>query len=251
MVFGEFDSVTLAVIALAFLLGGFSKGGVGFGLPLIAMPIMANVISIPLAIGLLSIPIIVSNIWQAFSSGLHVAMFRRFWTLIVALIAATALGAQILTRVDQAAISIFVGVLVALFVLSQAFSLRISVTEKTEVWLNPAIGLFSGFLGGISGIFGPPLLSFMVALKLPKGEFLCSIGLIYLIGTLPLYVTLIAKDVITMNDGVVSLAACAPMFVGVFIGAWIRNRVSQTVFRRVVLIILFMVSMNLIRRGFI
>ncbi|MBT5108463.1 MAG: TSUP family transporter, partial [Rhodospirillaceae bacterium] len=97
MTFGEFDSVTLSVIAVAFLLGGFSKGGVGFGLPLIAMPIMANVISIPLAIGLLSVPIVASNTWQAFSSGLHGAMFRRFWTLILALVVATAAGAQILT----------------------------------------------------------------------------------------------------------------------------------------------------------
>ncbi|MBT5809299.1 MAG: sulfite exporter TauE/SafE family protein [Rhodospirillaceae bacterium] len=251
MVFGQFDSVTLAVIALAFLLGGFSKGGVGFGLPLIAMPIMANVISIPLAIGLLSIPIVASNTWQAFSSGLHGAMFRRFWTLILALVVATAAGAQVLTRVDQAPISIFIGFLVALFVISQAFSLRLSVTEKAEARTKPVIGLLSGFLGGISGIFGPPLLSFLVALKLPKDEFMCAVGLIYLTGIFPLFGTLIANGVISADDGWVSLAACVPMFVGAIIGAWMRNRVSQTVFQRVVLIMLFLVALNLIRRGFI
>jgi uncharacterized protein len=251
MVFGEFDVATLSVIAVAFLLGGFSKGGVGFGLPLIAMPIMANVVSIPLAIGLMSIPILVSNIWQAFSSGHHVAMFRRFWTLILALIIATALGAQVLTRVDQAPISIFVGVLVALFVLSQAFSLRISVTEKTESRLKPVIGVLSGFLGGVSGIFGPPLLSFLVALKMPKEEFMCAVGLIYLMGIFPLFGTLISNGVISAADGWVSLAACIPLSIGGFLGAWMRNRVSQTVFQRVVLVMLFIVALNLIRRGFI
>lgn len=251
MTFGEFDSVTLAVIAVAFLLGGFSKGGVGFGLPLIAMPIMANVISIPLAIGLMSVPIIASNTWQAFSNGLHGAMFRRFWTLILALVVATAAGAQILTRVDQAPISIFIGVLVALFVFSQAVSLRISVTEKTEARTKPVIGLLSGFLGGISGIFGPPLLSFLVALKLPKDEFMCAVGLIYLTGIFPLFATLIANGVISADDGWVSLAACVPMFVGAYMGAWMRNRVSQTVFQRVVLVMLFLIALNLIRRGLI
>lgn len=251
MVFGEFDVATLSVIAVAFLLGGFSKGGVGFGLPLIAMPIMANVISIPLAIGLMSIPILASNTWQAFSSGHHRAMFRRFWTLILALIIATTLGAQILTRVDQAPISIFIGALVALFVLSQAFSLRLSVTEKTEARLKPVIGALSGFLGGISGIFGPPLLSFLVALKMPKEEFMCAVGLIYLTGIFPLFGTLIANGVISASDGWVSLAACVPLSIGGFLGAWMRNRVSQAMFQRVVLAMLFIVALNLIRRGFI
>jgi uncharacterized membrane protein YfcA len=251
MVFGEYDVATLTIIAVAFLLGGFSKGGVGFGLPLIAMPIMANVISIPLAIGLMSIPILASNTWQAFASGHHVAMFRRFWTLILALAITTGLAAQILTRVDQVAISIFTGVLVALFVLSQAFSLRISVTEKSETRMKPVIGILSGFLGGISGIFGPPLLSFLVALKMPKEEFMCAVGLIYLTGIFPLFGTLIASGVISTADGWVSLAACAPLSIGVLLGAWMRSRVSQTVFQRVVLFMLFIVALNLIRRGFI
>ena len=120
-------------------------------------------------------------------------MFRRFWTLILALAITTGLAAQILTRVDQVAISIFTGVLVALFVLSQAFSLRISVTEKTEARMKPVIGILSGFLGGISGIHGPPLLSFLVALKMPKEEFMCAVSLIYLTGTFPLFGTLIAN----------------------------------------------------------
>jgi uncharacterized protein len=250
MSFGEFDSGTLILIAVAFLLGGFSKGGVGFGLPLIAMPIMAYAMPIPLAIGLMTVPIVMSNVWQAFSSGLHVAMFRRFWTLIVALIIATALAAHILTRVDQGAVSIFIGVLVALFVLSQAMSFRISVSQNAEARMKPIIGVLSGFLGGISGIFGPPLLTFLVALKLPKEEFLCAVGLIYLTGIFPLFATLIYNGVITVQALGVSLAACVPLFVGVTTGAWMRNRVSATVFQRVVLIMLFLVSMNLIRRGF-
>lgn len=249
MTFGEFDSATLTLIGVAFLLGGFSKGGVGFGLPLIAMPIMAIVMPIPLAIGLMTVPIVLSNVWQAFSGGLHVAMFRRFWTLIAALIVATALAAHILTRVDQAAVSIFIGVLVALFVLSQALSFRISVSQKAEARMKPIIGVLSGFLGGISGIFGPPLLTFLVALKLPKEEFLCAVGLIYLTGIFPLFATLIYNGVITMEALTVSLAACVPLFVGVVIGAWMRNRVSAVMFQRVVLIMLFLVSMNLIRQG--
>ena len=46
MTFSEFDIITLAVIAVAFVLAGLSKGFIGFGLPLISVPLCSSVVSV-------------------------------------------------------------------------------------------------------------------------------------------------------------------------------------------------------------
>jgi uncharacterized membrane protein YfcA len=73
----------------------------------------------------------------------------------------------------------------------------------------------------------------------------------YLIGILPLYVTLIASGVIARNEAIISLLACAPLFAGIWAGVWLRGRVSQAGFMRLLLAMICLVGLNLIRRGFL
>ena len=94
MTFSEFDIITLAVIAVAFVLAGLSKGFIGFGLPLISVPLCASVVSVPLAIALTAAPILLSNIYQAFHGGRQTVVLRRFWPLLLTLVPGVLIGAQ-------------------------------------------------------------------------------------------------------------------------------------------------------------
>ena len=46
-----------------------------------------------------------------------------------------------------------------------------------------------------------------------------------------------------------SLAACLPSFVGQWVGTWVRARIEQESFRKVLLIVFFLIGLNLIRRA--
>jgi len=62
-----FSTDTLLVIAIcwaAIMCGGLIKGTLGVGLPLFAVPVMSLFISSTQAIALVSVPVLVSNIWQ-------------------------------------------------------------------------------------------------------------------------------------------------------------------------------------------
>lgn len=247
----ELDNFSLAVVVIAFLLAGVSKGFIGFGLPLISIPITASVLPVPIAIALTAAPILLSNAFQAFYGRRHGAVLRRFWPYVLAMIGGVLIGAQVLTRADHGTIAVIVGVLLLVFVSTQFFDFKPNIPVEAERRLNPVIGLASGLLGGVSSMFGPLAISYLVALKLPKEEFISTVGLFYLIGIVPLYATLVLTGVISGDEIVASLLVCIPLYVGLSFGTWLRGRLSQTLFQRALLVALVLVSVNLIRRGIV
>jgi uncharacterized membrane protein YfcA len=75
--------VVLIIAACAFviLFGGLVNGALGVGLPLFAVPIMSLMIGSTQAIALVSMPVLMSNIWQAWQQGNWKASLKRFWLL--------------------------------------------------------------------------------------------------------------------------------------------------------------------------
>ena len=81
-----FSTDTLLVIAIcwaAIMCGGLIKGTLGVGLPLFAVPVMSLFISSTQAIALVSVPVLVSNIWQVWQEGSLKTSLKRFWPLML------------------------------------------------------------------------------------------------------------------------------------------------------------------------
>ena len=64
-------SQSFAVVLLAVVLGCFVKGALGFGLPLIATPIMLFVMTLPEIVAVLALPILIANIQQMWLNRAH------------------------------------------------------------------------------------------------------------------------------------------------------------------------------------
>ena len=75
--------MVIAICATAILCGGVIKGTLGVGLPLFAVPVMSLFISSTQAIALVSIPVLVSNIWQVWQEGSLKTSLKRFWPLML------------------------------------------------------------------------------------------------------------------------------------------------------------------------
>ena len=73
---------TVLTCVAAFILGGLVKGTLGVGLPLLAVPLMSMAIPSPRAIGMVAVPVLLSNLWQMIDSRKIVQGWRRFWPLI-------------------------------------------------------------------------------------------------------------------------------------------------------------------------
>jgi len=243
------DAPTIALIFGAFLIGGGVKGALGLGLPLTAVALMSTFLDMRVAIPLLVIPIIVTNIWQAVRGGEAGAILRRFWVLFAGSCIGIWVGTIALFRADPSFLLATLGIVVCVFTMINLFALRITVPEKSTALLSPAIGLFSGMLSGTTGSLGLPVVIYFQALGLPKNTFVQALGLQFLITAIVWIAALIEQGALREPGIVLSAVAVAPAALGMVVGQKLRDRLSQELFRKGVLVFLFVIGLNLIRKG--
>ncbi|NIM74430.1 MAG: TSUP family transporter, partial [Gammaproteobacteria bacterium] len=104
-------------------------------------------------------------------------------------------------------------------------------------------------LGGMTTFFGPPLIMFLFALDLEKDVFVGTISTLYLCAAVPLAFALGMFGVMGAQEYLWSTIAAAPLFLGVLIGQWLRARISQSLFRRGLLVMLLVVGVRLVYRA--
>ena len=237
------------LVVAAFVAAGLCKGVLGFGIPLVSVPILTGVMHPATTISVLAVPIVVANVWQSIEGGYTKGVLRRFWPAAVAIVVGSIIGAQFLTEVDPAATQFLIGVVVIVFSASQFKTIIIPHPEDGEAWLTPVVGFASGVLGGITTFFGPLMILYLVALRLTKNEFVATMALLYLIGVLPLFAVLAWKGVLGAGELATSAAGTVIVLSAMAVGRWLRDRVSQELFRKALLLVLIVMGLNMIRRA--
>lgn len=245
----ELSSGVLLWCAFALLMAGVVKGILGIGVPLVSVSLLSLAINVPMAVTLLPVPILLSNLWQSLISRQGPSTFRRFGPLIVALVIGTFAGARLLVGIDQRILIGIVGTAVLVFAVSAQFPQHLRLGRRAERWLGVPIGFLAGVLGGMTTFFGPPLIMFLFALNLDKDDFVGTISTVYLCAAIPLAAALGMFGFMGPREYLWSTVAAAPLFLGVLVGQWLRVRISQPAFRRGLLLMLLVAGVRLIYRA--
>ena len=241
------DGVVLVGGALAFFLGGFVKGVTAMGLPLVAVPVFALFTDVSIAVPLMAVPTVVSNVWQVHKAGTGRLAVVRFWPLLLAIAAGTWLGASFIARADKDVLGIILGIVTVSFVGVSFTRFRPRVARGAEAWASPVVGFGTGVLGGLTSIFGPPLAMYLLALRVDRNEFVGGMGVIMLVGAAALALALSNYGLLGPEALIASIVACIPAFAGLYAGAAIRNRVSPEAFQRIVLVALLFIGLSHLR----
>jgi len=244
----NFDLFTAGTGVAAFVAGGTVKRTLGVGLPLVTVPILSLAVSVPLAISLVAVPVLPSNVWQAYDSGISIVGARRFASLSVALVVTTLLTVPLTLAMSARVLNAIVAIVVILAVILMSIRVKITISKQHEKIASPVIGALSGVMGGVSSLTGPIIISYLMALKLSREEFVGSIGLIYLAGALPLYASFVAYGRLGAEELALSAAAMTPVAVGLARGKALRGRLNEGGFRRILLVFLCAVAVALLLR---
>lgn len=244
------DPQTLALAVAITLFAGFVKGAVGFAMPMIMMSAFTTFLPAPTALALLILPTLVTNLAQAFRQGVAeaAASAHRFRLHIVSVIAALALSAQFVTALPKPLMTGLLGAPILAFALWQLsgrpMTLRIEHRARVEI----VLGIIGGLYGGISGIWGPPLLVLLLSLDTGKQEMLRVQGVVFLIGSVALLAAHLASGVLNHQTLPLSALMVVPALAGNRIGTAVQDRLDAQKFRRWTLILLALTGMNLLRQ---
>jgi hypothetical protein len=235
-----------------FFFAAFTKGILGFGVAIITIPLMSVFVGPKTAIVLMSVPSVLNNlliVWQGRDSS-SLPLIRRIMPLLIMGCLGIIIGSFLLVYLRPELVMISLGLITVLFVLSDKWRKDWQIPPKQERYWATPVGFVAGFLGGVSGISGPLLVAYLYSLKLDKQKFVYAISTLFLLFTIAQVISLSFLNVYTTENVLISLTYIVPLILGTAAGRKAQAKISQELFNRLVLITLFVIGLDLLRRGF-
>jgi uncharacterized membrane protein YfcA len=225
------DPRLLAVAGAIFLLAGGIKGVIGMGLPLVAMGLLSLLVPPADAAALLVVPSLVTNCWQLAAGPSFAKTLRRLWTMMIGIALGTWAEGGLLASDTGGRAEFGLGAVLAIYAVLALAKIRIRVPERAERWWSPLIGGATGLVTAATGVFSVPSVPYLEALALERDDLIQALGLSFTVSSLVLGIGLARDGVFDARLAEASLLALVPTLAGMYVGQWVRLRISAPKFR--------------------
>ncbi|WP_099827482.1 sulfite exporter TauE/SafE family protein [Oceaniglobus indicus] len=241
----ELDAIGYAIVFIALASGGTLKGATGMGAPVVAIPVMAAFFDVRLAVVLMVLPNLCTNILQ-----LWTYRARRpdalAWRFAIAGGIGAGIGTALLVSVPVRALTLTVALAVLAYIGLRLWKADFRIAEGPAVRAAPVAGLLAGVLQGAAGISAPIAVSFLNACKMERPRFIPTVSLFFATMSLVQIPALIVLGYYDAEMLVLSALALMPLVGFMPLGAWLARSISPRAFDRLVLAVLAVLALKLI-----
>lgn len=233
------------------LFAGFVKGVAGFAMPLIMISSFSAFLPPDQALAGLILPTLVTNVSQAMRQGMTAAWgsavtYRRF---LIATLVMIVVSAQFVQVIPQGVFLMLLGLPITAFALAQLtgrkLALRLEHRARAE-WIMGAVG---GLYGGVSGVWGPPLIVYLLSIGAEKVETVRVQGVVFFLGAVVLLGAHLQTGLMTGPNLWFSAALVVPAMLGQVFGQRMQDQMDQARFRRWAQALLVLTGVNLVWRA--
>lgn len=243
----QFIALTLAT----FFLAAFLKGITGLGFATVCLGLLTSFLDIRLAIPLVFLPSLTSNLLVMKEAGRFGESLQRFWPLYLSSVPGLLLGMWLL---GWGSLSLVKAILGLVLICYGIWGLCLGITTLSARWgkhLLLPVGVTSGFINGATGSQIMPILPYLMSLGLDKNLFVQTLNTSFTFSTMIMMVGLGKIGILTLPVTLLSATGIIPVAVGIRLGSRVREKVSETLYRRMVLMLLILLGCNLALRSLI
>ena len=236
------DMHTIGVLLIVFL-STFTASTLGFGLGLIAMPLLALLVDIKTATPLIAIVGTVMSFF-IFAKNWKEASLKNIWKLIIASLVGLPIGLFFLKGTGDSVMKIILALVIIIFAVYSLLG-RHQVAMKAE-WPSYGLGLMAGIFGAAYNIAGPPVIIYGALKKWPPSIFRATIFSFFF----PSCVFIVSSHLLTglVTQPVLYYSALSfPIVIfSTVVGGILNRRLPTERFNNIVYICLLLVGFSLI-----
>jgi uncharacterized membrane protein YfcA len=238
-------TVELALAIAAIALGGVLKGATGAGAPIIAVPILAMLYGVPLAVTVFVIPNLLSNVWQGWRY--RAGRLPMGFTLAFAGggTAGSVVGTWMLARMPSEALLLLTALAVFAYIAFRLMRPDWRLGFAAAKRLAAPVGVVAGVLQGAAGISAPISITFLNAMKLDRAAFIPTISAFFAAMSCVQIPLLAGYGFLTPARLLYGFGALAVIMAFMQVGEALARRVPKAVFDRLILILLAIVALRL------
>ncbi len=225
----------IAVSIVILFAGACLQGLTGFGYSMFSLPLLALLMPVSAAVPMLCLTSIFLNLLVFFKARRNLDL-KRILPLLVSGAAALPAGIWVLKTMDESALKIIIGVLVALSSLIYLSGFRVNVKREKSVMIP--VGLLSGLLNGATSFSGPPVILFLANQKVARHQFRASLAAYFLMLNIIAVPAFIAGGLLSGEAALDTLYRFPAVVIGAMLGIRLADTVTDDRFRFLALIAL-------------
>jgi uncharacterized membrane protein YfcA len=236
----QFDMMQLGTMFLALAAGALVKGATGMGLPLIALPVLASAMGLQHAIGLMTVPLILSNVLQVwrFRSTMREEGMQFLPVFVIACAIGVMLGTWALTSFPERALLFTLGVIILGYIIFKLVAPHLVVSSGLAKRTAPFLGVVTGTLHGATGISAPVGVTFIHAMGFGRDQHLFAVSAMFLMLAIVQMPALFVAGVMQPEWLLHGLLALIPILAFMPVGQALAGKLSRKAFDRMILVFL-------------
>ncbi|HUS56086.1 MAG TPA: sulfite exporter TauE/SafE family protein [Thermohalobaculum sp.] len=239
----------VAMVVATFLLAGFIKGVIGMGLPVVALAFLGSTLGVREALTIMLIPGLATNTYQALVGPAFGMLIRRLWSFLGAAYVGIWLGVAVLAGAKSETMIALLGITLCTYCAVTMLRVQMPPPGRREPWMSPLMGGLGGVMFGMTGIIIVPGILYLQTLGLKRDVFVQALGIIFVTITLGLGTSLAGRGLMTQDLVLMSLTALIPTAAGLALGQRYRHHISEERFKRIFLIALLVIGLDMLRRS--
>jgi len=217
---------------------GISKAGIT-GLSILSVALFTHVFPSSKQASGLVLPLLIFGDFVAVLSYRRHTQWRYLWQLLPWTAAGVVLGYFALGHSSDRAVRMMIGmIIVTLCVLGywrRNTGLRREPAISRHWTLAAALGVAAGFITLVANAAGPLMAIYLVAMRLPKMQFVGTAAVFFMVLNLFKVPFMVALGLITVQSFEFNLALAPAVLFGAFAGRWLLMRINQELFEKLVL----------------
>lgn len=223
----------LLLICLIMTGAGAVQGAVGFGSGLLAVGLMSPILGVRQASIAFCLPALIMCVSMLLRLREHFR-WRRVAPVAIGLLAGVPMGVWFLVRAQPRILEVCLGILM---VLTVAYNLapRLARRRWHPYYVGIPCGLLSGALSGAFSTGGPPLVAYLSTQQFDRMRFAATLQVFFVINATLRLVELTRRGLLTAETVRLGLVGAAALVGGSFLGMFLLKRLSDRLFRRIVL----------------
>lgn len=227
---------------------GILRGITGFGILLVATPLLFLILPPKLVIAAMIPPALAASLAILWRDGIPWAHLPAYGALFGSGAVGALIGVLGLVVLDRRAIFLIVAGYIVVFLLLQ-YRGDVATAVLDARGMAVVAGGSGGLLGGTVGLAGPPIVTYLHAKPLEKRPFVGLLTVYFLIIGIVRIPSMYATGLFGLEELVLGATFTVPALVGTYVGAMLRPRVPQHTFERAVEGFLLLVAVKLVIDG--
>lgn len=245
--FTDLNYLQLMIAITALFLGGFSKGVTGIGLPMIITPSLAYIYGIQVAVPVVAISTVTTNI-------LVIGKYRRvwrevllIWPMLISGLATTVLGVFALRYSDPRILAITLAVMAIGYVILNFSGNQIRIPSHRLKVFAPVMGGLAGFFQGTTGVCGPLVVAYLSGFKdFSREAYFYALSLVFLLFSMNQVSGYFVSGIYSSEIAWMGVLLSLPVICSFYIGIRLQERLDIEKVRFVTLLIILTSGINLL-----